>query len=899
MRFQNWLYRLPLRLRSLFRRPDVDAELDQELAFHLERQIEANVAAGATPAEARTAALRAIGNTTLLKEEARESWGWRRWDAVRNDARQAARQLRKSPGFAFTAIATLALAIGATTAMFTIVDSVVLRPLSYRDSGQLVTIWERLGGLDAGSVGPNPRHFEFFQQVESFSGAALVQQGARGLSLAGDHPQFVGTVWSSPNLFTILQVKPQLGRAFRPENGKDGNHNVAILTHGLWQKSFGGDPNVIGKQIRLGDVPREVIGVLPPDFHFPNRNALRPFESRQTISGVPEPAVFLPAVIVASQYGWQGDYGNWVAIGRLRPGVTVDGARSALAATMPRIVEAMPAGHRPDRPEHLQADVQPMQEAIVGKSKSSLWFLMAAVLGLLLIACVNLASAQLARTLARRREASLRTALGAPKWRLVEGALVENLVLSAVGGAAGLAVAYGALQLFRHYAPVDLPRLTEVRLNTSVLAFSAAVTLCTSLLFSILPGLHLLRAEPQAALQQTSSARSVGGSSATRRLHRWLIGAQVCGGTALLLVTAVFAHHLWSLLRQEKGFHTNNAAFAQVPLSGPAYESKQARTTFIDGVLANIRRLPGVEAAGYVSVMPLTGESWIDSLRRPDRPEQRPPLINLRWASPGYFEAMGHRLVAGRFFEERDRELNSVILSEGEARALWDAGQDSIGGMVRLQGGQFKVVGVVADSRTASLKTPPARFAWLHHSHRPSTSLFFIVRGSQPPGELPAAIRQAIWSYAPDATIAIAKTLDTQVRESLGAERFQAAALAAFAAAALLMAMLGIHGVLSYAVAARRQEFGVRRALGATPSAIYAAAFRETVAPVAAGLAAGLGWYVAMASVIGKMTEVTRPLEPLAVVLVVLLFLGAALVAGWLPARRAANADPLEALRAD
>ncbi len=391
----------------------------------------------------------------------------------------------------------------------------------------------------------------------------------------------------------------------------------------------------------------------------------------------------------------------------------------------------------------------------------------------------------------------------------------------------------------------------------------------------------------------------MGGGRATRLLHRWLIGAQVCGGTALLLVTAVFASHLLSLLRQERGFNTTNAAFAHVILSGPAYQAKEARTAFIDGVLGNVRRLPGVEAAGYVSSMPLTGESWIEGLRRPDRPEQPSSRINLRWASPGYFEAMGHRLVAGRFFDERDRELKSVILSEGEARVLWDAGQDPLGGVVRLQGGNFTVVGVVADSRTTSLKTPPAKLAWLHHAHRPSTSLFFMVRGSQPADELPAAIRQAIWSYAPGATIAVAKTLDAQVRESLSTERFEATVLAAFAAAAILLAMLGIHGVLSYAVAARRQEFGVRRALGATQREIYAIAFREAAVPVLAGMAAGLGLYYAAGSAIGKLVALTKPVEPSAILLVIALFLCAALLAGWLPARRAANSDPLEALRAD
>ena len=871
-----------------------EQDLERELRSDLELEAAELEANGLSAEAARSAARRALGNTTLVKEEVRQMWGWTRWDILIQDFRYALRTLRKSPGFALTAVLTLALGIGASTAVFTLVDSIVLEPLTYHEGGKLVVAWERVKFLGPDPTGPNPRHVDLWQKrATAFSGMTLLRHGASGLTLGTEHPQLVGTVGSLANLFDVLQVTPLLGRTFLAEDGVKGHDNVAILTYALWQNFFHGDPNVIGKTVRLADNPREVIGVLPANFHFPNKNALRAFRSKQSASSVPEPAIFVPAVLDLNKSAWNGEYGNWVAVARLKPGVGIKQAETQLVSIEAQVVREMPVNQRPNDPDALQAVLQPMQEAVVGDSKTGLWLLMAAVIGLMLIACVNLANAQIGRTLSRR-DAAVRAALGAAKWRLVWNSLAENLVLAVVGGGAGVLLAVVALNFFRSHSPVDLPRLSEVHLNLTVLLFSAILTLGSSILFGILPALKLLRTDPQMCLQQGS--RTLGNRQG-RRLRALLIGMQVFGCTVLLLITGLFSKSLLYLTHQEKGFETERAAIAEVSLSGKNYGADQTRVAAIDGVLQNLRAIPGVQAAGLVSAMPLEGESWIEGLQRVDLPRQE-TLINLRWASPGYFEGMREKLIAGRFFEERDRNQNSVVLSEGAAKALYPA-EKPIGGEIRTQGKKFTVIGVVADSRNTSLKAPPVKMAYLHYKSRPPYATYFIARGGQSAQALVSSMRQAIWSYVPDVTIARIKPLETHLNDSLATERFQTLVLMTFGTAALLLAMLGVYGVLSYSTVTRKQEIGVRMALGATRREIYSLTLGEAGIPVFMGLGAGIFAGILAGRLIQKLLYGTRTVDPFVILIVAALFVSAALAAGFLPARRAASIDPMEALRSD
>ena len=884
----------------VFRRKQREIDLERELRADLDLESAEQQERGLSPEDARYAAQRAFGNVTWVQEEVRTMWGWTRWEIFLQDLRYAFRTLRKSRGFAATAILTLALAIGASTAVFTVVDSVLLKPLAYRDSGQLVAAWEGVRSIGETAVGPNPRHVDLWQKrATAFTGLTFLHQMSMGLALTGEHPTLIGTVVCYPNLFDILQVQPLLGRTFNAEDGIPGHDNGVILTYSFWQDRFHGDPGAIGKTIRLGDVSREIVGILPASFHFPSGSVLRPFHrANESVSAAPEPSVFIPAALDMTKFMWNGNYGNWVTLGRLKPGVGIAQATAQLNTIQEQVVQD-PANYYDRKPGALTASVQPMQEAIVGNSKTGLWLIMFAVMGLMLIACLNLANAQLSRALARSREAAVRTALGAAKWRLVWSALAENLLLASIGGAAGVLLASAGLNLFLRGTPIGLPRLSEVHLNRSVLMFSILLTFGASLLSGLLPALRLVASGPQAGLQQSNN-RSLG-SRQSHQVRRWLIGLQVCGSTALLLITGLFSKSLLHLLHEDKGFETASVAIADVRLTPQAYKTDKSLIAFDDAVLQNLRAIPGVQTAALVSAMPLDGQSWIDSVHRIDKPDLETPLINFRWVSPGYFEATRQKLVAGRFFEDRDRNLHSVVLTEGEARTLWP-NADPIGGQVKIEGRTFTVIGVVADSHTTSLKAEPTRIAYAHYVDRPPNTAYFAVRAANAaPGAeaLLSAVRQAIWKYDPEVTIARVKTLDAQLIDSLATERFQTIVLVSFGAAALLLAMLGIYGVLSYSVETRKPEIGVRMALGATRGKVYALTFAEAATPVIAGVVTGLLASLLAGRAIRNLLYGTQLVDPPVILIVTALFLLSAAAAAFLPARRAASVDPMEALRAE
>jgi predicted permease len=812
----------------------------------------------------------------------------------------AMRQLRKTPGFTLTAVLTLALGIGASTAVFTVIDSVVLKPLAYRASGELVVVWERVKFLGKAIpyTGPNPRDFaRWQQQAASFQGMALFGVGSQGVALGAGHPRVVGSVKATPNVLGLLDVSPLLGRGFSSDDAAPGRDHVAILTYPLWQSLFHGDPNVIGKTMRVAGAPYDVIGVLPRSFRFPKRSVLNSFPSGQSANEAPEIGMLTPLAIKPNEFGWNSDYGNVIALGRLKPGSSVRQAEEQLNAIEEDIVREMPASERDNTPHALTTYVQPMQDAMVGDTRKGLWLLMAAVIGLMLIASVNLANAQLGRAIARQHESAVRSALGASKWQMLGTSLVESLLLAAAGGIAGVGLAEGGVTLFRRYAPIDLPRMAEIQPNVSVLFFALVLVAGSGILFGLVPAVKSLATEPQQALQQNNSRTQ--GSRGSHQLRSWLIGFQVFACTALLLVTGLFAKSLFTLLTSDKGFETEHVAIAQVDLSQKAYGNSQQRITFDDAVLEKLRTLPGVQSAGLVSAMPLEGETWIDGLVPTDRPQNHnAPLVNMRWVSPGYFETIREKLAAGRLFDERDKVLHSAVISESAARAGWPD-ENASGRQFKKDNFTYTVIGVVADARNNSLKLPPANMVYLPYQDRPPRATFFLLRSAQEPSLLIDSIRRTIWNQDPEVTIARIKTLDSQVRDSLASERFQTAGLAAFGIAALLLAMVGIYGVLSYAVAGRKQEIGIRMALGATRQNIYALAVREAAIAVFAGLAMGWLASIALARTVRSLLYGVDAADLRVTIMVATLFLIAAGAAAFFPARRAASIEPLEALRAE
>jgi predicted permease len=812
------------------------------------------------------------------------------------DLRYALRQLRKRPGFAVTAILTLALGIGSTTAVFSLVYSILLQPLPYQKSGRLVAIWEDLKYLKADKpyVEANARHEQYWKQRATyFSDITLLRQGTAGVGQTNEHPRIVGVVLGYTNLFSVLGVQPELGRTFLAQEGTTGHDHVAIITHDLWQRTFAGDPHVLGKNLRLNGSLLQIVGVLPESFHFPKGNVLS--SQRAEASSWPAIGVFVPLIVDKSQDSFDGDF-NFIALGRLKDGVSLQQATTQLNTIDAAILHDYAVASKTKvEADDLRAYLQPLHEAVVGSISTMLWLLLASVTAVLLIACVNLANLQLARAISREKELSVRTALGATPFRLVSTALYESLLLAAFGGVAGFLLAQAAIRFFLHNAPVDLPRLDEVGTNVWVMGFAIAVSVLTGLAFGVLPALKALHVDPQAALQQNGN-RAAGAYSSTRT-RSWLIGTEVFAATALLMIMGLLDQSLLHLLNEHRGFTTGQVFSVEVDVDGHRYSGDASRAAFDEEILRRLRLLPGVQAAGLVSAMPLSGENWLDGLFRTDKPESDFKVSNYRWISPDYLATMRIPLLRGRLLTESDRNLKSALVSEHTAKTVWPE-EDPIGRQFRRGGnGPYTVVGVVADTRSNSLKEQPGLMAYMPYWDNPPYPTFFMVRTAQNSAAIEEAMRHQIWSYDPEANIPQVRSLDEQVNESLAPERSQAFVLSSFGIAALLLAILGIYGVLSYSVSRRMQELGVRIALGAPRRSIYVLTMAGAGRPVLAGLAGGMVVGVCAGYLIRSLLYGVSPVNVPVTALVGSIFIVVAAMAAYFPARRAASVDPIQALR--
>jgi predicted permease len=816
--------------------------------------------------------------------------------SILQDLRYGLRQLRKSPTFTLTAILTLALGIGATTTLFSVVDAVLLKPLAYRDSGHLVVIWERVHYLEKlfPYTGANPRHEDIWRrQSTAFSDMTLLQQGSTGVSLDNnDHPRLVGRIVAQPNLLDILGTQPALGRNFLPEESVEGREKVAIISHRLWQSLFNSDSSITGKSILIAGTPYQVVGVLPQDFYFPKANELSP--SPVPIQ-FPDNEILTPlAIDPAKNFGWNSDYGNYIALGRLKPGVSIAQATENLNTVDDYIEhQAPPNEFSAPLKGALAVYVQPMKEVLVGRTSTRLWLLMAAVLSVLLIACINLANAQLARFVHRDREAAVRSALGASTAHLLQSALAEVLLLSFAGGALGIALASFAVHRFAGYAALAIPRTTTITLNPTVLALSVLLTVGACILFGVLPALRVLHIRPQQALQ--SGSRS-SGSRLSNVLLRSLVGAQVFACTTLLLVAGLLAKSLIHLSTFDRGFSTDHVVAADVFLQGKTFSDDKTRAAFDDGVLPKLRSLPGVRSVSLVNRMLLTGESWIDGVN-PIGQANRKALANYRWIGPDYFTTIQQHILEGRAIDEHDRDQKSAVISQATANAVWP-GQSAIGRQF-TRNETITVVGVVADAHNNTLRAEPVNMVYLPYWDNPPYATYFLIRSSQEPTQLIDSVRSTIWSYNPNVTIARIHTLNDQLTDSLAPEHLETGIFLAFGAAALLLALLGIYGTLSYSVEARTQEVGIRMALGATRENIYTLMLGTIVAPVAIGLVLGCIASQTLGQSLRALLYGTTPTDPTIILTVVVLFAGAAVAATALPCRRASRIEPMQALRTE
>ncbi len=800
------------------------------------------------------------------------------------------RQLRRSPAFSAAALFTLALCIGANIVMFSVVRNVLLRMPDYAQPRQLVVVREEVhAGPDSFSdLSVNANHLLYWRQhAKSFQGFAAI--GTESLPLGGAQPEQIGVAQHTANLFSLLGVQPILGRTLLPTEEQPG-HDVVLLTEGLWRRRFAADPNIVGRAIPLDGRPYTVVGVLPASFTLPSTQLLGSFRGTSHALGA-----FIPFGWTADQLSEiEGDH-NYFGIARLTPGVSL-GQATAEMNTMQQAI----GRQTPDRVT-LGANLIALQQYLTGSSRNSLLMLLAAVATVLLIGCVNITNLLLARAASREHEAAVRSAMGASPSQLVRSAVAEPLLLSAAGCLLGLAGATLALPALAHALPSALPLLHPLRMDAPLVLFALGASLACALLCGLLPALRFIRSHPQQALRSESrtASESVGG----KRVRRALVIGEVAASVTLVVLAGMFLLSLYRLLRVDRGFAAEHVIAADVVLPDKQYGKPAQREAFYQRSLERLRQLPGIRSAGVISVLPLEGDRWGDIISVPGdaRPIFAQPDAKYRWLSPGYLETMQIPLVAGRFFTQDDLGKNVAVISERAAQIAWH-GQNPIGRFFHRmdpEGKPFQVIGIVRDVRAVDLSKQPPAMVYVPLTYRSNETGSFVIRTANDPAAMSGAIRKAIWSIDAQVPVPEVRTMATIVDGSLAARNFQLHLLLAFAACALVLAALGIYGVVAYSALQRTRELGIRIALGAQPAQIYKLILEDGVTPVLFGTIAGIGLAALAARAISSLLfgVGTFNIGIAIVAAAVLLVTGG--LASFLPAIRATRIDPVQALRAE
>jgi len=888
-RLRQLLHRF--RFLFLFRSAQLDCDLDAEMSHHVELAIEENLQRGLPPDEARRQALVRFGGPQQAKEQHREARGLPFLDTLVQDLRFAFRMLRKSPGFTAMAVLTLGLGIGANTAIFSVVNSALLRPLAYREPQQLYLVREIVPQMAkfAPTLGANIPDFRIWQkQVHSFADIAIAESTSADLSGAGE-PEVIRGVRASANIFDVLGAQPALGRAFLPEEDQAGRGNVVLLTDAFWRARFSGNPSALGKTMVLDGVPHEIVGILPASFRFPaalgganNTTRVAFFEPLNGLKFYEE--------------GLIGEF-DFGALARLKPGVSPEQALAELNVVQAQIAKQASEG------VDLLGALKPLEAEVIGPARLGLIFLLGAVGVVLLIVCANLAGLLLTRVPGRMREAAIRVALGATRARVIRQMLTETFLLSLAGGALGVWISVFAVKWFVHLAPVAIPRLDEVQMDARVLAFALLASIATGCLFGILPAWGVTRFAPLDTLKSASAATTE--NRKTRRLREALVGFEVALTTLLLILAGLLTASLGQLLRDNAGFAVQNVLVAGVDLPPQSYSQPDVRLHFYDLVLAGIQSWPGVQAAGWVSLPPLAGEGSVTGIRLPgdQQPNAERTVANYRPVSPGYFSAMGIPLLKGSFFGPADRGRKVVIVSQSIADRFWP-GKNPIGQTCVTEWGPdvaAQVVGVVGDIRTVRLDEPPLMMVYVPekwtNAYTVPTSASIVLRTANDPAASAGAIRQLIHGIDADVPITSVHPMTQIVSQSVDDRRFPMFLAIAFAVFSLVLASLGIFGVAGYSVEQRRQELGIRMALGADRKRLSRMVLRQGLAPVALGLATGVVAAIFAGRLIRSLLFGVSAHDPLMFGIVALVVAIVATVASYIPARRAMRVDPIVALR--
>jgi putative ABC transport system permease protein len=808
-------------------------------------------------------------------------WSDRAMTSLLHDLRYGARLLVRSPVFGVVAILTLAIGIGANTAIFSVVNTLLLQPLPYADAERLAIVWEHnlVRGNRSNVVGPS-NYLHWRDMNRSFEELAAFSFPYSITLTSGGEPEVVQARSTSVELFGVLGVRPALGRDFTRDEGQPGSR-VAIISDRLWKRRFGGDPAIVGKAVEAQGVSYTVAGVMPPGFTFMESDI----------------DVWVPLGFAAADRSRRGR--SIFVAGRLKPGVTIEAAQADMTEVSRQLTEL-----RPDFNTGWSSRVVGLRDQLTGDVRAALFVLAGAVAFVLLIACANVANLLLARATGRQRELAVRAALGAGRTRLVRQLLAESVLLAAIGGACGLLLAWWSLQFLRTVvaARVGIPRLDVVGIDAAVLIFTAAVTLLCGAIFGAVPALSA--AGPNLTGWLKEGGRSGSGARGTRARSVFVV-VEIALALMLLVGAGLLVRSFVRLLDQRPGFETGRTVTMRVSLPGSRYGGEGQRAQFFKRLFEQIDSLPGVEAAGGVSFLPLTGLGAATSMRIVGQPEPAPgqePVTDVRVMTHDYLAAMRIPLLSGRLFDEADKTdtTNRIVINETMARRHWP-GQDPIGRRVRISWDdrEDEIIGVVGDVKHAGLDAEPRAMIYWPFARNPYGTMTLTVRTSSEGLNPAPAIAAIVRSLDPELVVAGVKTMDEVVADSVAQRRLTMLLLTVFAAAALLLAAIGIYGVIAYGVTQRLREIGIRMALGAQRGAVLAMIVRQALALAAAGIVIGGAGAVLLGRVMEGLLFQIRPSDPLTFAGVSGLLAAVALRASYIRGRRATLIDPVIALRSE
>jgi putative ABC transport system permease protein len=876
----------------------MEDDLSEEVQFHLQNEIEKNVRLGMRPEEARYAALRDFGGVDQVRDQCRDIRSARVLQGFWQDVRYGFRLLKKNPGFTAVAVITLALGIGANTAIFSSVNAVLLKPLPYERPERLFLLWERFSRLGLDRVVVSASEFsDYRDQATGFEQIAAFDYASFNLTGGGEPERIQGAVVSA-SLFPLLGVKPLLGRTLRPEENNPGQDDVAVLSHGLWQRRFGSDTAAVGKRILLNGRSFTIVGVMPKEFKFP-------LPLFNVVGGefVEAADLWLPVIFSERQLKVRGSRAYGVIV-RLKPGVSQTQAQAELDVLTNRFARQFPEAY----PENIGfgARLYSLKEQASGSIRRPLLVLLASVGCVLLIACVNVASLLLARSSARQREVAIRAALGAERLRLIRQFLIESFLLAFIGGALGLLLAFLSVDFIIALGAATVPRFKEIKLDLWVFCFTFAASTMTGILCGLAPALQI--ATPDVSARLKEAGRSLTEGPGHSRLRSILVVSEIALALVLLICAGLLIQSFLRLHDVHPGFNPRGVLTMELSPPTSTYPSGRSVSAFFQQVVKHLETVPEVRSAGLVSILPLSGSNNDDFFFIEGRVSRDPadiPDEELRVIAGDYFQAMEIPLLTGRYFTAADSEEapRVVIINQALARRYWP-GEKALGKRITKGDPQanprwFTVVGVVGNVKHQGLDVEVKPEFYFPHAQYPQSSMIITVRSVSDPRRMTAAIRQAIRNVDKEQSVANVRTLDEVISDSVAPRRLSAVLLGLFSAVALTLASIGIYGVLSCLVTQRNHEIGVRMALGAQRKDILNLIVGRGLRLSLLGAAVGVAVSLVLTRFLEGMLFGVGQTDPPTFVGVCLILVGVSLLACFLPAHRAAKVDPMVALRCE